>query len=172
MLSSARWTPRGVRKDRTVRSSRAVKPKSRRGALTSSAREHPGDGIEVLRIRGESHAVAVNLGDHGVVDGRGHAALAAMLAHVAVEMIDLRAPLPHHVLQHRGASAASLLRLLGDVALDVVEAAPLRGVHEPLRLDPEHGLDLVAAGAAHANGFGGQIDRDPAGQWLDAALGG
>src|SRR4029077_20511838 len=84
--------------------------------------------------------------------------LAALLGHVAVQVLHLGPTAPHHVLEKRGAAARQFLGLLGHVALHFLDSPSLHGVDEALGLDAPDGLDLVAAGPPDLDRLGGQVD--------------
>src|SRR3989441_7505493 len=130
--------------------------------LWPSPRQHERERLEVLRIGREPNAELPEPADHRLVERRLDADEPPLLDDVAIEVVDLRPPAPHDVLQERGPAAPQGLRPGSHVRHHLGAAAPGGGIDEPLRFDAEDRLDLEAAGAAGLDHLGGDLDGDPA----------
>src|ERR1043166_2517421 len=96
---------------------------------TRQQRDH---GVEMLGIGLEPDAEPAHDGDDRVVERRLHAQLLAVLAHGAVQIVDLGAPAAHDVLKQRRTAAAALPGDVGDVDEQLLQSPSLIRVAEAL----------------------------------------
>src|SRR5262249_57257217 len=86
-------------------------------------REHRDHGIGMLAVGREPDAEALDRRDDGIVERRLHVRPLALVADVAVQIVDLGAAFLLHVLQERGLATAALPCDVGDVGEELAEPA-------------------------------------------------
>src|SRR5947208_4321833 len=134
-------------------------------------RQQRDHGVEMLGVGLEPDAQPAHDGDDRVVERRLHAQLAAVLAHGAVQIVDLGAPATHDVLKQRRTAAAALPGDVGDVDEQLLQSPSLIRVDEALRGNAVDRLHLVTDGAAHHDALGTEVHADGGDLGIDPHLG-